>query len=98
MRLKLLQRVTEIADTADIDECAVGLHDCLERGRNCTDSVGGFTCECGEGFFEDPDNAGRCLGELGVHGREGKEGRGGEREGGDTPLEQPQISGSSSCS
>lgn len=47
---------------ADIDECdlAQGLQSRCGEGAICTNTPGGFSCECPQGFAGDP--AVRCLG------------------------------------
>ena len=35
----------------DIDECAIGTHDChRDSNATCNDTDGSFTCTCSEGF------------------------------------------------
>ena len=36
----------------DIDECVTGTHNCNESA-NCTNTNGGFTCQCKEGYTGD---------------------------------------------
>lgn len=44
----------------DIDECAIGFHDC-DRNATCVNLGGSFTCECNEGFFSWGRQAGAGL-------------------------------------
>ena len=37
---------------ADVDECAVGVHDC-QQNANCTNTIGSFTCQCRSGYSGD---------------------------------------------
>ena len=34
---------------SDVDECSDGSHDCADNAA-CTNTPGGFTCKCNEGF------------------------------------------------
>ncbi len=45
---------------ADIDECAVGTHQC---GQNCHNNVGSYTCSCNTGYRLAPDGR-SCLSEC----------------------------------
>lgn len=35
--------------SADVDECSVGDNVCGSSDRQCVNTVGSFTCECGKG-------------------------------------------------
>eukprot|EP00163_Fabomonas_tropica_P022321 TRINITY_DN3893_c0_g1_i1.p1 TRINITY_DN3893_c0_g1~~TRINITY_DN3893_c0_g1_i1.p1 ORF type:complete len:2795 (-),score=932.94 TRINITY_DN3893_c0_g1_i1:135-8519(-) len=35
----------------DIDECAEGTHDCVPNKARCTNTIGGFTCQCNTVFY-----------------------------------------------
>ena len=50
--------VTKFA-TSDDDECSDGSNDCGENAE-CTNTLGGFTCKCTEGFAGDGKT---CTGE-----------------------------------
>ena len=45
----------------DIDECATGTHNC-HGNATCSNSIGGFSCQCKAGFTGDGVNS--CLGML----------------------------------
>ena len=34
----------------DVDECRLGTHNCSVNA-GCTNTAGGFTCACNEGYF-----------------------------------------------
>ena len=36
---------------SDIDECALGDHNCTNGGANCTNTVGSFNCTCPTQYF-----------------------------------------------
>ncbi|CAH0390198.1 unnamed protein product [Bemisia tabaci] len=40
------------ATCPDVDECAIGLHDCHEEAK-CTNTHGSYTCQCRRGFIGD---------------------------------------------
>ncbi len=42
----------------DVDECSAGLHDCSDI---CSNTEGGFVCQCAAGFIGDGFN---CTGKL----------------------------------
>ena len=44
--------VTVLFCHADVDECTEGTHNCSVNAT-CTNTVGGFTCECLDGFTGD---------------------------------------------
>ena len=48
----------------DIDECAVGAHDCDLQTSTCTNVVGSFICTCKSGYVEstNPDEQTLCIG------------------------------------
>ncbi|CAI8057363.1 Fibrillin-3 [Geodia barretti] len=46
------QRIFLLRASINVNECAEGTHTCHENAQ-CTDVVGGFTCECSTGFTGD---------------------------------------------
>ena len=38
---------------ADIDECLMDIHDCLENAIICTNTIGSYMCTCNEGLSGD---------------------------------------------
>lgn len=48
--------------SSDVDECAVGKHDC-DANAECINEEGGYSCECGDGFFGNGTN-GTCFGNF----------------------------------
>ena len=52
---------------SDIDECAIGTHDCVENS-SCENEEGGYSCECHEGFrpIMDGDELVECKGKFDV--------------------------------
>jgi len=36
----------------DDNECALGTHSCAEIGSTCTDTIGGFNCDCNAGYAD----------------------------------------------
>lgn len=42
-----------IRNCADVDECALGTHDCNKANATCTNNPGSFTCKCNNGFIGD---------------------------------------------
>ena len=58
--LSVLQIVYMFQYHTDINECTEGGHNC-SRTQCCVDTIGGFECQCGEGF--EPNNDGLdCVG------------------------------------
>ena len=49
---------------AGINECELEMHTC-HVNANCTDTIGGFKCTCGEGFEGDGFN---CTGKKLMNG------------------------------
>ncbi len=47
-----------VSDCTDVDECALGLDDC-DPNATCTNTEGGFTCECDPGFVGNGESC-RC--------------------------------------
>ena len=47
-----VQNHTYISNHLDIDECSDGTHDC---SQTCINTVGSFTCRCGNGYLLDTD-------------------------------------------
>lgn len=50
----------ELRFERELDECARGEHDCEQR---CLNTVGGFSCDCFDGFSLRPDGR-TCESEL----------------------------------
>ncbi|KAL9961273.1 hypothetical protein ACROYT_G030182 [Oculina patagonica] len=40
-------------DITDIDECDIGIHDCLSDLATCTNTLGSYTCACNSGYVGD---------------------------------------------
>ena len=47
-----IQNHAYISNHVDIDECSDGTHDC---SQTCINTVGSFTCGCGNGYLLDTD-------------------------------------------
>ena len=51
---------TTVIPLQDLDKCALGTANCASVGGLCTNTKGGFTCECVMGFSGDGT---QCTGE-----------------------------------
>ncbi len=57
------------AQCPDVDECALGLHDCHEESGLCRNTPVGFECSCKRGFEGDGRRCERtCEEDCGEHG------------------------------
>ncbi|KAL9961286.1 hypothetical protein ACROYT_G030197 [Oculina patagonica] len=52
-KVVLAQCNMETEDIADIDECDIGIHDCLKDLARCTNTLGSYTCACIHGYVGD---------------------------------------------
>ena len=46
-------KTTVGASFEDVDECATNAHNCAAEGGLCGNTVGGYTCSCGSGYYGD---------------------------------------------
>ena len=60
-------RIGSLSLFSDIDECAIGTHECVENS-SCENEEGGYRCECHEGFrpIMDGDELVECKGKLNI--------------------------------
>lgn len=62
----LAQAAWDASQNKDIDECALGSHDCHPLYANCTNTEGSFTCECAYGYQGDGVDCFSCNEHEGV--------------------------------